>query len=48
MARRIPQGMRKGKSRILQLERIRNDWYTMKHIVSQDQEMLEWWNSIDA
>jgi len=42
------QGMRKGKSRILQLERIRNDWYTMKHIVSQDQEMLEWWNSIDA
>ena len=41
-------GMRRGKSRVLTLERIRNDSFTMKHILSKDQEILDWWESIDA
>ena len=42
------QGMRKGKKRMLDLERIRNDSYTMRDILSKDKEILQWWDSIDA
>jgi hypothetical protein len=42
------QGMQKGKRRVLKLEEIRNDKFTMKDILSKDQEVLDWWNSIDA
>jgi hypothetical protein len=42
------EGMRKGKRRILTLERIRNDKFTMKDILSADQEILDWWEDIDA
>lgn len=41
-------GMRQGKSRVLTLERIRNDTFTMDHILSQDKEVLDWWNNIDV
>ena len=41
-------GMRKGKQRILDLERIRSDRYTMTDILSADQEILKWWRDIDA
>jgi hypothetical protein len=36
----------KGKARVLQLEHIRRDTYTMSDILSQDKEMHEWWKSI--
>jgi len=36
----------KGKSRVLQLEHIRRDTYTMGDILSQDKEMHDWWKSI--
>ena len=42
------QGMQKGKSRVLTLERIRNDQYTMADILCTDQEILDWWESIDV
>ena len=42
------QGMQEGKRRVLKLEGIRNDKFTMKDILSKDQEVLDWWNSIDA
>ena len=42
------QGMRKGKSRLHTLERIRNDDFTMKDILNKDKEILDWWESIDA
>jgi hypothetical protein len=42
------QGMRKGKKRVHTLERIRNDSFTMKDILSKDKEILDWWESIDA
>ena len=42
------QGMRKGKSRLHTLERIRNDDFTMKDILSKDKEILDWWERIDA
>ena len=41
-------GMVKGKKRILTLERIRKDLFCMKDILSADQEVLSWWDSIDA
>jgi hypothetical protein len=40
------QGLRKGKSRILTLERIRKDNYTMADILSADREIYEWWQNI--
>lgn len=40
------QGLRLGKQRILRLENIRNDTYTMSHILSQDPEIHKWWNNI--
>ena len=40
-------GLKKGKARILELEKIRNDVYTMKDILAERPQVLEWWNSID-
>jgi len=39
-------GLAKGKQRILKLEEIRNDTYTLKDILSADKEILEWYESI--
>jgi hypothetical protein len=39
-------GLIKGKRRILKLEEIRSDTYTMLDILQQDKEIYEWWNSI--
>jgi hypothetical protein len=39
-------GLIKGKQRIERLEEIRRDSYTMKDILAQRPEVLEWWNSI--
>jgi hypothetical protein len=36
----------KGKRRVLQLEKIRGDSYTLKDILSTDSEILEWYESI--
>ena len=41
-------GMQKGKRRVQTLERIRNDEFTMQSILSKDQEILDWWENIDA
>ena len=41
-------GMQKGKRRVLKLESIRNDTFTMKDILRADQEVLDWWESIDV
>ena len=41
-------GLQKGKSRVLQLENIRNDKFTMHDILSADKEILTWWENIDA
>jgi hypothetical protein len=40
------QGLVKGKQRMLTLEQIRNDDYTLKDILSADNEILEWYESI--
>jgi len=37
----------KGKQRMLQLEQIRGDTYTIKDIFSQRPQVLEWWDSIE-
>ena len=39
-------GLIKGKERILRLESIRNDTYTLKDILSEDEKILEWYESI--
>jgi organic radical activating enzyme len=39
-------GLAKGKARVLQLEKIRNDTYTLADILSQDPEILAWYNEI--
>jgi hypothetical protein len=39
-------GLIKGKQRILKLEAIRNDTYTLKDILSADKEILGWYESI--
>jgi len=39
-------GLVKGKARILTLENIRKDTYTLKDILSEDTEILEWYESI--
>jgi hypothetical protein len=41
-------GLIKGKQRIERLEQIRKDTYTMKDILAQRPEILEWWNSIES
>jgi hypothetical protein len=40
-------GLRKGKQRILQLEKIRNDTYTFRDIMSLRPAALEWYDSIN-
>ena len=40
------QSLSQGKARVLQLEQIRQDTYTMSDILSQDKEMHDWWKSI--
>ena len=40
-------GIKKGKKRILQLEKIRKDVYTMNDILAARPAVLEWWNQID-
>ena len=40
------QSLSKGKARVLQLEQIRRDTYTMSDILSQDKEIHGWWKSI--
>jgi hypothetical protein len=40
-------GIKKGKKRILQLEKIRKDVYTMNDILASRPAVLEWWNQID-
>jgi hypothetical protein len=40
-------GLRRGKQRILQLEKIRNDTYTFVDIIKGKKEIYDWWNSID-
>ena len=41
-------GIIKGKRRVLKLEQIRGDTYTLKDILSADKEILEWYESIAA
>jgi hypothetical protein len=36
----------KGKARVLQLEKIRGDTFTLADILAQDLDILKWWNSI--
>ena len=40
-------GLKKGKARMLELEKIRRDVYTMKDILAERPAVLEWWNSIE-
>ena len=39
-------GMSKGKNRILKLEHIRSDSFTMADIQQRDREIYDWWQSI--
>jgi len=39
-------GLRKGKERVLRLEQVRGDTYTLGDILSVDNEILEWYESI--
>jgi hypothetical protein len=39
-------GLAQGRRRVLQLERIRQDSYTLADILKQDPEIYEWYNSI--
>jgi hypothetical protein len=41
-------GLRKGKARILKLESIRQDTYTLADILSQRPGVHEWYKSIDS
>ena len=40
------KGIAQGKARVLQLEKIREDTFTMGHILSERKDVYEWWNSI--
>jgi len=40
------EAISEGKNRILTLENIRNDKYTMSDILKQDKEIYEWWKAI--
>lgn len=42
------QGIANGKRRILQLEQIREDKFTMADILAGRSEILKWWNQIDC
>lgn len=39
-------GIKKGKARILELEKIRNDVYTMTDILRERKDVYEWWQTI--
>jgi hypothetical protein len=39
-------GLAQGKQRVLQLEQIRGDTYTLAEILKQDPEIYEWYDSI--
>jgi hypothetical protein len=39
-------GLIKGKQRVLQLERIRNDQYTLGDILAEDKDIKEWYEAI--
>jgi hypothetical protein len=41
-------GLIKGKARILELEKIRKDTYTMRDILAERPAVLEWWDSIGS
>jgi len=41
-------GLIKGKRRILELELIRKDAYTMRDILAKRPQVLEWWDSIET
>ena len=41
-------GLIKGKRRILELEKIRKDAYTMRDILAKRPQVLEWWDSIET
>ena len=41
------QALSKGKQRILKLEQIRKDRYTMADILKKDKDINDWWNSIN-
>jgi hypothetical protein len=41
-------GLIRGKKRILQLEQIRKDLYTMSDILAERPDILEWWNQIEC
>jgi hypothetical protein len=40
-------GLIKGKRRVLELEKIRKDVYTMRDILANRPQVLEWWDSIE-
>ena len=40
------EGLAKGKARVLKLEQVRNDTYTLKDILGKDKEIQEWYESI--
>jgi hypothetical protein len=40
------EGLQKGKKRIMQLEKIRGDTYTMSQILQQDPNIYAWWQNI--
>ena len=42
------KGLAKGKQRVLQLEHIRNDKFTMRDILSERPDILKWWDSIGS
>lgn len=42
------EGLKKGKRRILQLEKIRNQSITLEEIISRRPELLKWWNQIES
>jgi hypothetical protein len=40
------EGLRRGKNRIHRLEKIRNDSFTLRDILSERKDALAWWDSI--
>ena len=42
------QGIANGKRRVLKLEQIREDKFTMANILAGRSEILKWWNQIDC
>ena len=40
------EALRRGKARLLRLEHIRNDHFTMAHVLQQDPEIYDWWQTI--